>query len=176
MHLSSQLLLIDFILSIPAGAHESLDVGSQDVNGCYRVHFNNTGKPYTGLDVAAGPNVDVVVADPYHWTELGERRFDVVVSGQCLEHVEYPWLTMAEMFRVTNPGGLLCVIVPSNGPEHRYPLDCYRYFPDGLAALARFAGFEVLSCQLHRGATTWDWDDTRLIAKKPVRGSSDGER
>lgn len=167
MHVSSMRLMIEFVQSLPADAQSALDVGSQDVNGCYRVHFDNTGKPYTGLDVAAGPNVDIVVADPYHWTELGERQFDVVVSGQCLEHVEYPWLTMQEMFRVMNPGGWLCVVVPSNGPEHRYPLDCYRYFPDGLAALARYARFEVTECKLFRGATYWDWDDCRLIARKP---------
>lgn len=166
MHESSMRLMIDFVQSLPADLQSTLDVGSMDVNGCYRQHFDTTGRPYLGIDVAAGPNVDQVVADPYHWAELGERRFDIVLSGQCLEHVEFPWLTMAEMFRVMRPGGWLCVIVPSNGPEHRYPIDCYRYFPDGLSALARFSGFAVESCELHRGKTAWDWDDCKLVAKK----------
>ena len=167
MHDSSMRLMIEFVQSLPADAQSTLDVGSMNLNGSYREPFDTTGRPYVGIDVSSGPNVDVVVSDPYRWTELGEQRFDVVISGQCLEHIEYPWLTMAEMFRFMRPNGWLCVIVPSNGPEHRYPLDCYRYFPDGLSALAKYAGFVVDSCRLHRGATAWDWDDCRLVARKP---------
>ena len=160
--------MAEFFIALPPHLRTVLDVGSYDVNGNYRCHATNTGRPYTGLDVSSGPNVDVVVADPYHWTELGERTFDVVISGQALEHIEYPWLTVAEMFRVTRPGGKACVLVPANGPEHRYPLDCYRYFPDGLSALVRSAGFVVERCELFRGATAWDWDDTLVIAAKPA--------
>ena len=28
---------------------------------------------------------------------------------------------------------------PSRGPEHRYPNDCWRFYPDGYRALAKYA-------------------------------------
>lgn len=123
-----------------------LDVGSLDVNGSYRSLFNRDNWHYLGLDVQRGPNVDFVSA-PYSW-DLSSNSFDVVISGQALEHVEYPWIIMQEISRVLKPGGLCCILVTSNGPEHRYPLDCYRYFPDGLKALAESAGIKCIESYL----------------------------
>ncbi|MFA6916996.1 MAG: methyltransferase domain-containing protein [Parachlamydiales bacterium] len=150
-----------------------LDVGSQDVNGTYKEFFiRQNGWYYTGMDVTAGANVNIIVRDIYNWREIQDRTYDIVISGQTLEHIEYPWLTIKEMARVMKPGGLLCIIVPSSGFEHRYPVDCYRYFPDGLRALAKWAELEVLSSY-----NCWDevpnlgernvWKDSVLIARKP---------
>jgi predicted O-methyltransferase YrrM len=43
------------------------------------------------------------------------------------------------MIRVLKGDGLLFLILPSSGPEHRYPVDCYRFLPDSFAALAKYA-------------------------------------
>ena len=62
-----------------------LDVGSMDVNGTVKPIFEARGCKYTGLDIAEGKNVDIVM-------QLGEKLpfkakyFDVVVSTSCLEH------------------------------------------------------------------------------------------
>jgi len=40
------------------GVASVLDVGSYDVNGCYKNLFTDVGYNYTGLDMAKGPNVD----------------------------------------------------------------------------------------------------------------------
>ncbi len=53
------------------------------------------------------------------------------------EHTEFFWLTMREMKHALKPGGLCCIIAPSAGPEHQYPVDCWRVYPDGLRAAAR---------------------------------------
>lgn len=121
-----------------------LDVGSMNVNGDYRGLFAWEKVEYVGLDVAPGPGVDLVPQDPYQWSELPDNTFDVIISGQALEHVEYPWLVLEQIARKLKPEGLVCLIAPSRGPQHRYPVDCYRYLPDGMAALARWAGLEVL--------------------------------
>src|SRR3954451_24361809 len=74
-----------------------LDVGSAAVEGetqGYRPLFASAPWTYRGLDVAAGPNVDIVTADPYRWDALGDATVDVVISGQVFEHVEWPWLTI----------------------------------------------------------------------------------
>jgi hypothetical protein len=65
-----------------------------------------------------------------------------------------------------------CIIAPSSGPEHRYPVDCWRIYPDGFVALAALAELEVL-----QAVTQWEdagytdgsdtWHDSMLIARRP---------
>ena len=151
-----------------------LDVGSQDVNGSYRPIFDQGSWRYVGLDMAPGPNVDLVLPGPYDWRRIPAGSYDVVISGQALEHVEFFWITILEMARVLRPGGLLCVIAPSGGFEHRYPVDCWRFYADGFAALARWARLEV-----RESWTEWQppvygdgseaWKDSILVAAQPHR-------
>jgi SAM-dependent methyltransferase len=148
-----------------------LDIGSQDVNGTYKNLFENPKWKYYGLDIVAGENVNIVVKDIYRWKEIKNQSFDVVISGQALEHVEFFWITMLEIARVLKNNGLLCLIVPSSGPEHRYPKDCWRFFPDGLKALANYSYLETIEAY-----NCWEnfvidgevneWKDSVLIAKK----------
>ena len=149
-----------------------VDLGSHDINGSYRPLFAQPPWRYLGLDLGPGENVDVVLRDPYSWRELASQSTDVVISGQALEHIEFFWETMREIARVLKPGGLCCIIAPSSGPEHRFPLDCWRFLPDGLGALARYAGLDVLEAR-----TQWEdlpqydlesnkWHDSVLVARK----------
>lgn len=157
-----------------------LDVGSYDVNGSYKSLFDPLRFLYTGLDMVPGPNVDLVPEAPYRWRELGEDSFDVVISGQALEHIEFFWLVVAEMVRVTREGGLLCIVVPRGFDEHRYPVDCYRFLADGMVAMARYVNLEILhahcDCQPIEGADFDEWhldlkEDSLLIARKPYAGA-----
>jgi SAM-dependent methyltransferase len=148
-----------------------LDLGSLDVNGSYRGYFEVYSWTYRGIDMAAGKNVDIVLRDPYNWREVKSGSSDVVVSGQAFEHVEFFWLTMLEIARVLKPEGLCCLIAPSGGPEHRYPVDCWRFSPDGFAALARFAFLEVSEVYSQNGTTGYSdgsdmWQDTVLVCRK----------
>lgn len=111
-----------------------LDVGAYDVNGTYRPMVVKRGWKYTGLDVCAGPNVDVVSPDPYQFP-FRENTFDVVLSGSTMEHVQAIWLWVPELVRVLKPGGLLAIVTHWQFPEHRYPVDCWRIMPDGMRYL-----------------------------------------
>lgn len=142
------------------------DIGSQSVDGgTYRKLFEKDKWNYIGVDITEGSNVDLVLKDCYNW-DIPENTSNVVISGQCLEHVEYFWLTIMEMTRILRPLGLLCLIVPSSGHEHRHPLDCWRFLPDGLKALARYANLNVLKCEIPAIADK-KWHDCLLIAQKP---------
>lgn len=155
---------------------EILDVGSFDVNGTYKPILSEPKWRYTGADLEAGPNVDIVLKSPYSWTAIASNSFDVVVSGQAFEHIEWFWMTMLEINRVLKPGGLCCILAPSTGYEHRYPVDCWRFYPDGLKAMAKFADMEVLHAQ-----TQWEdlgyedgsdhWKDSILVCKKTPQAS-----
>jgi 2-polyprenyl-3-methyl-5-hydroxy-6-metoxy-1,4-benzoquinol methylase len=103
---------------------EILDVGSYDVNGNYKELFQNNNWKYHGLDMIKGPNVDIVSKTPYNFNL--KKQFDVVVSGNCLEHVEAPWKWIKEVVKVTKKGGIVCIITPFSLGEHRYPVDCWR--------------------------------------------------
>ena len=150
-----------------------LDLGSQDLNGSYHPLFALPPWRYIGVDLAEGKNVDVILRDPYDWREIAPEYADVVVTGQTFEHTEFVWETMRQIARTLKPGGLCCIIAPSAGHEHRYPLDCWRFYPDGLRALARYAQLEVLEAW-----TQWEdlpqydsesnkWHDSVLVARKP---------
>lgn len=151
------------------------DLGSQDVNGAYRDLFDAPRWRYTGMDQVAGDNVDLVLEDAYAWREVASGSVDVVVSGQALEHIRYVWITMLEIARILKPGGLCCLIAPAGGPEHRYPVDCWRIYPDGMESLARFAQLDVLQVQTQWGATGFTdnsdvWKDSVLVCRKPDHG------
>lgn len=129
----------------PAGHVRVLDVGSYDVNGCMRPLFAGLDAEYTGLDIEAGPNVDIVMPEPYNWSNIPDESFDFVISANAFEHIEYPWLTIRQIFLKLKPEGIACILAPLTIDEHRYPVDCYRYYPDGFRALARWAGFHVIN-------------------------------
>lgn len=152
-----------------------LDVGSQDVNGSYKPMFNNSSWEYIGLDMIKGKNVDVVIKNMYDWKEIKSGTFDIVISGQVFEHVEFIWVTMCEITRVLRNDGICCIIVPSSGHEHKYPLDCWRFFPDGAKAMARYAKLDIIEAYNCWGQPAIDgeanlWKDTVLICKKSHQG------
>ena len=120
------------------------DVGAYDVNGTYRPLFDNPGWTYTGIDVAKGPNVDIVVPSDGDWG-LNEQ-FDVVISGQCLEHVAAPWRWIHQIAQLAKPGGLIWVTAPNTWPFHEHPIDAWRVWPDGLRALFAEGGLIDLGC------------------------------
>ncbi len=183
MHISSKLRMKWFVENY-ASKHNSevakvLDVGSYDVNGSYKEYFNADKFEYVGLDMAEGPNVDIALANPYDWKEIATDSYDIVISGQAFEHIEFFWLTMAEMTRVLRKDGLMCIIAPNGFDEHRYPVDCYRFFTDGMVALARYVNLELIHAHTNSApaddSTGWYSEiraDAYQIAKKPYHGET----
>lgn len=178
MHQSSMAHMARFVTAHladhrkPGCAIRVLDVGSADVNGSYRSLFPADSYAYTGADLEPGPGVDVVLPGPYDPLPFPDDSFDVLISGQALEHVEYPWVALELWARKLRPGGLACLIVPGSGPEHRYPVDCFRYLPDGLAALVRWAGLDLIEVVSGDPGNRWSdnsaqWADTVAVARRP---------
>jgi len=153
-----------------------LDIGSQDVSqegyyGSYKHLFSCDNWEYTGVDLCDGANVDIVLKDVYRWNEFSSNTFDVIISGQAIEHIEFFWVTMYEISRVLKSDGLCCIIGPSGGYEHRYPVDCWRFYPDGLKAVAIYAKLEPIEVYTQWDSLGYDdgsdnWHDSVLIAKK----------
>lgn len=154
MHNSAMLRMKWFVDHyIPANQSvKILDIGSYDVNGSYRELFRGKALvEYVGLDLSDGPNVDYVPEDPYHWDGLEDDSFDFIISGNAFEHIEYPWLTMEQIYKKLKKTGFACILAPHTIGEHRYPVDCYRYFSDGFRALAKWAKFSVVDVTVGGG-------------------------
>lgn len=153
----------------PSRRLEILDMGAYDVNGSYRPLFDLPSWRYRGVDISPGPNVDVVLPSPYI-LPLPPCSVDLIVSGQAFEHIDHFWLTWLQMGRVLKPGGMIFLIAPSRGPEHRYPTDCWRFYPDGYGALAQYGGFDLLSAQTdwedHPDPDSAAWGDTVGVFRK----------
>jgi SAM-dependent methyltransferase len=158
MHITSFKTMQKFVLSLPESG-TVLDVGSMNINGCYKALFNKKWQ-YTGVDISAGPNVDIVLSNPDKWVEIADNSFDVVISGQALEHVEHDDLVVDEMIRALKPGGLLCLIVPSKGPKH-CPPDYRRYTEDSLSKLLGDKMAIISS-----GTGVAGWCDVCVVSKK----------
>lgn len=91
---------------------------------------------YIGMDIEPGSNVDIV---GYHSII---EKYDVVISGQVMEHVNRPWEWLKNLTNFFNK--YICIIVPNTWDEHRFPIDTYRYFPDGMKDLFEYAGIKEL--------------------------------
>jgi predicted SAM-dependent methyltransferase len=112
-----------------------VDFGSYDVNGCLKPIFKEHN--YIGIDMAEGPNVDIVCTNDN--TPFENDSIDVILSSSSFEHDDLFWMTFLEMCRITKPGGLIYINAPSAGPYHGYPGDNWRFYADSWKALAKWA-------------------------------------
>lgn len=156
-------IMRDLLAPLPNEPLRVIDIGSAVIRGqrrfgCYR----DLMKPqwtYLGVDIVPGDNVDVVLETPWQFGE----EFDVVISGQCIEHVSRPWEWFQEAARILKPNGKLFVIAPSVIHQHRYPIDTFRYYPDGMYSLAEYTGLTPIRSELVRDGKL---EDCYLIAQK----------
>jgi SAM-dependent methyltransferase len=112
---------------------------------------------------------------------MADGHYDVLISGQAFEHVKFFWLTWMELVRTLKPGGFIFVIAPSRGPEHRFPVDCRRFYPDGYRALAEYGNVDCLEARTDWGAYPFAkgrvWGDTvGAFAKVPYKLTADAKR
>jgi SAM-dependent methyltransferase len=122
----------------------TLEIGAYDVNGSARQFFAG---PYVGLDMRAGPGVEMLgLGDAL---PFADGAFEVVVCTEVLEHDRRPWRTIAEAARVLRSGGaFLCTArgYDERGcfPIHEYPGDLWRFSLEGARVLAGDAGLSVV--------------------------------
>ena len=181
MHPEAQELFRKFLMKYYGeGTPRILDVGSFNVNGSLKdlleeylgirvtektpiAHRETARKlDYVGLDQEKGPNVDVV-GDAHQMPFAGES-FDLIISSSCFEHDEMFWVTFSEMSRILKPGGLLYICVPSAGPYHGFPGDCWRFYKDSWKALVKWCpSLELVESSIEiRGV----WKDTVGVFRK----------
>jgi SAM-dependent methyltransferase len=147
-----------------------IELGSQDVNGSLRACCPSRFR-YCGVDFVAGNGVDVLLTDPYK-LPFDDGSVDIVITSSCFEHSEMFWVLFLEVMRILKPRGLLYLNVPSNGAFHRWPVDCWRFYPDSghaLVAWAQHNGMQPAVLESYIGEQGVDiWNDFVAIFVKDV--------
>jgi SAM-dependent methyltransferase len=95
------------------------------------------------MDVREGPNVDRVI-DPRrkNWSCYG--TFDLVITGNTMEHVPSPFAFGRQLRTLMKPKARLVVLAPWRWPIHYHPIDAWRILPDGMRAIFGVAGVHVV--------------------------------
>ncbi len=89
-----------------------LDVGSYD-GGWGSTKSNFVKNEYLGVDLAAGPNVDVVL-DGSRLDKLN-KKFDIIISCECFEHAEN-WVSIfRSMYETCKNNGFVIFTCASRG-------------------------------------------------------------
>ena len=94
------------------------------------------------LDICDSPSLTFAGCQMYSFP-IENDTYDIVLSGQVIEHVARIWQWMRELARVTKPNGLVITINPISWPYHEAPIDCWRIYPEGMKALCEDAGLSI---------------------------------
>lgn len=140
-----------------------LEIGSAQVQGPGASVRPLFGEPYVGLDMEAGPGVDVVSDfEKEGWYRAGPDRFNTVICTETLEHLKNPTKAVSRLYDALNPGGTCLITVPFAWFPHGFPDDYWRIAPAGLAEIMVKAGFEDI--EVMRGGTPLKvlWDEGRM--------------
>ena len=92
-----------------------------------------SGKEYVGADIREGPGVDVIL--DLHDISLPSESVGTVLMLDTLEHVEFPRKSVRNLYRILKRDGILVISSVMNYPIHNYPLDFWRFTPQGLKSL-----------------------------------------
>lgn len=125
------------------------------MNGSYKEIFDKAGLEYFYAEFRSRENP----ANKVEVTESGiilchDNEFDFIISGQMLEHCEDPIQAVSEACRVLKRNGLFFLVAPSSGPDHKYPIDCYRFYPDSFKVFAKKTGLHLLNLH-HSKSGVW---------------------
>jgi SAM-dependent methyltransferase len=120
-----------------------LEIGPDHFPSTYRGLVGDAAATWDTLDIFERSGLTHVAKSEYSFP-IPDNEYDIVLSGQVLEHVKKIWTWTSELARVCRPGGRVITVNPVSWPYHEAPVDCWRVFPDGMRALYDDAGLTVL--------------------------------
>jgi len=140
----------EFYTRITKSELDVLEIGSrQREKTATSFEFAGNVKSYLGLDIIAGPNVDIV-GDAHQLASLvGDRSFDLVYSQWVFEHLALPWIVVSEINKVLRLGGEVVTLTNQSIGLHDLPWDFWRYSESAWRSLFNVdTGFELLETGL----------------------------
>jgi len=144
MHQNSRLLFENYAKKYFGSGMRVLEIGPDKFPSSYQTMVGNNAIEWHTLDLSENPHLTYMAAEEYSFP-ISDSTYDIVLSGQVVEHVRRPWIWIKEVTRVCREGGLVITINPVSWPYHEAPVDCWRVYPEGMKALYEEAGLEVIA-------------------------------
>ena len=151
MHDNSKRMFERYALPLFPAATRVLEIGPDGVPSSYRrlveARLGDAApKVWDTVDLASRPGMTFAARSEYEFP-IDDGAYDLVLSGQVLEHVRKPWRWLPELARVCRGGGTVVTFSPISWAYHEAPIDCWRAYPEGLRALYEEAGLQVLDAR-----------------------------
>ncbi|MBL9119616.1 MAG: methyltransferase domain-containing protein [Phycisphaerae bacterium] len=143
MHENSELLLREYGAEYLPKQGMLLEIGPNGFPSTYQAAYATPSLTWHTLDLYEHPQL-TFTAKSENQFPIPDNTYDVVLSGQVIEHVRRPWVWMKELSRVCKVGGVVITVNPVSWPYHEAPLDCWRIFPDGMQAIYEDASLDVI--------------------------------
>ncbi|MEO8334776.1 MAG: methyltransferase domain-containing protein [bacterium] len=146
MHPNSVLYFEKYAQPLFTRGMKVLEIGPDEFPSTYERMLAPVGPEWHTLDMHHAPELTFPNSGEYSFP-VPDGTYDIVLSGQVIEHVRKPWRWIPELARVTRPGGLVITINPVSWIYHEAPIDCWRIYPEGMRALYEEAALEVELCE-----------------------------
>jgi ubiquinone/menaquinone biosynthesis C-methylase UbiE len=142
MHLNSSLLFSKYALPYFHDNIKVLEIGPTGFPSVFQKLVKNPSIQWDTLDLvdttyinSSIDNLTYRSTSPYEFP-INDGQYDIILSGQVIEHVQKIWIWLGELKRVVKEHGIIITINPISWPYHEAPIDCWRIFPDGIKSLA----------------------------------------
>jgi SAM-dependent methyltransferase len=105
--------IVELLADEPRGS--LVDLGAGD--GTLAERLQREGFEVTAVDAIADdfrPNsIKVIVANLNEKIPFPDAQFKAIVSTEVIEHLENPWFFLRELYRITEPGGVVIISTPN---------------------------------------------------------------
>jgi ubiquinone/menaquinone biosynthesis C-methylase UbiE len=145
MHLNSRLLFEKYALDFIQPGMKVLEIGPNECPSVYQKMAQRDGVVWHTVDIQQNAWLTYRMSDEYSFP-IESESYDVVLSGQVIEHVRKIWVWMREVARVCKAGGTVISVNPVSYGYHESPIDCWRIFPEGMKALYDDCGLDSIVC------------------------------
>jgi len=143
MHANSRLIFQKYSTGYFPPGTRVLEIGPDAFPSTYRSIADRGGLTWDTIDIFPNPSLTFVATSAYSFP-IDDESYDVILSGNVIEHVPKIWVWMKELVRVCKTGGTVITINPVSWPYHEAPIDCWRAYPEGMKALCEDSALEVV--------------------------------
>ncbi len=147
MHANSKLLFVRYVIPLLKDGMKILEIGPDAFPSTYQCLSKDLSiSCWHTLDLYESPKLTYQKSEEYRF-QVESDSYDMVLSGQVIEHVRKPWRWLPELARITKPDGLVITIGPVSWTYHEAPVDCWRIYPEGMKSLYEEAGLTTILCR-----------------------------
>jgi SAM-dependent methyltransferase len=137
---------IDLLDAHGIGKECYLVAENKEVEPFFKERFPETTFSFMEYDPkhCADYSVDMNVLQTYG------KQYDSVLSQALLEHICFPNVALENMVRLCKVGGIIVIHTVSPGfKQHRFPVDCLRFFPDFWKEICKYLPIKLLAYAEH---------------------------